>query len=954
MRLIPFFLFNIFCFGLLAPWSLQAQETQYKWEQVYYGMLNGENSLLFSHEMRMSKLAFADIDGDGDDDIFLGQENGAIAFFENQGDSQVPDFVLITQEYKAVIEQRRKNQKVKKWAKIDVGRRSAPALVDIDDDGDLDLFIGSEEGKIWFFRNRGNNLLPVFQLETSRYEGLKPGKNSTPFFADINLQRKSDLLVGTVDGRVLLYVNQGTRRKANFRSMKPIQVVEFGLETHAVPSLMDWDKDGDLDLLVGQKNGTISLFTNQGDRFSPDWQFTEQSFQLIDIGGESAPFFVDLNGDNELDLIIGSANPTVFHYENKIQNEKRILWNRSTNLFNFNKLIVTGRRGSLAIADLDDDGDLDLLVGEDAGNINHFENQGTRKNPNWVLKTEELIFMTGVQNSVPTLGDLDNDGDLDLLIGSKQGNIAFVENKGTASQPRWVLADKTYFQIDVGSNSVPRLRDVDQDGDLDLFIGNFTGRVILFLNQGSKEKPQFVIESTRYASAKVQRNAVPAFFDWNQDKKEDLILGSSSGGLGVMIAPDAPEDEDAREPNWIIDEKALAGFQVGTLSHPLFEDFDGDQNQDLLLGNYLGDFLLFLNRGLIPIDQGTIPTANNSLENNQINVEQEETGFADDILDEGLDSRELDESELEGGRFNNNDEFERPVNIDPKFVRVVKPLISKGTMRWSRPTMGDLDQDGDLDLMVGTKSGHIYLYENQGNDREWNFQLVNSNFLKTDRLENTSPLLFDLDQDGDLDLIVGSKQGRLRYYENQGSTEQYNFVYDESAFQNFWLGTNARPAAIDLNNDGILDLLIGTIWGKLIYLHNASNRFEVVRRDYQNIDVGINSTPGFFDLNNSGSVEMLVGSDAGQIFFFRNEKKDFMGQWQRIPNYEANLSFPRGSSPAAYDLDSDGDLDLISGSEQGPIILYRNDAVVRQVEVEEETAEAESEAEIFDNLEDDL
>lgn len=84
----------------------------YIWEQQYYGYLNGSKSLLYSSEMLSSKLAFADIDGDGDSDIFVGQRNGELAFFENRGTNASPDYVLITQKYRAIFEVRQAGQKV--------------------------------------------------------------------------------------------------------------------------------------------------------------------------------------------------------------------------------------------------------------------------------------------------------------------------------------------------------------------------------------------------------------------------------------------------------------------------------------------------------------------------------------------------------------------------------------------------------------------------------------------------------------------------------------------------------------------------------------------------------------------------------------------------------------------------------------------------------------------------
>lgn len=908
--------------------SVAQNAIKYKWEQVYYSTLNNEKSLLFSHEMLNSKLAFADIDGDGDLDIFVGQENGELAFFENQGTATTPQFELITQQYKAIFEVKRGGQKVKIRNVINVKGRSAPSLIDIDNDGDYDLFIGSQDGRIWHFNNIGNNLIPTFQLETPKFMGINLGQNSVPLFADVNLQRKYDLLVGTVNGTVWLYINEGTRSKPDFRSSPPKKVVEFGLETHAAPGLFDWDEDGDLDLVVGQKNGSLSLYLNEGTKFSPNWVLKEQNFQLIDIGGESAPSCVDIDGDGSSDMVIGSANPTVFLYQNRVTNNRRILWNLSTNLFNFNKLIITGNRASITAGDLDGDGDLDLIVGERAGNLNHFQNEGTAEKPNWVLKSEELIFMTGRENSAPALGDLDGDGDLDLLIGEKEGKIALIVNEGTSKVAKWILRDKSYYQIDVGSNSVPRLLDIDGDKDLDLMIGNFAGRIILYLNKGSAKEPKFVLESTRFASAKVQRNAVPTLFDWNNDKFPDLILGSSEGRIQLLLSPGNVTDENG---TWLLDESALFPFNVYSLSHPLMEDFNGDGKPDLLLGNNSGDFLLYLNKGTEGVVETAAVEVDNSIDQTEgslivqeveapVELEIEEPAAQTDEDEEGGSEEELTFEE----------DTIKKIKIDPKYVRVFPNLIQNETIFRSIPTFGDLDLDGDLDLLIGSQNGPIFYYENQGSETKWNFRFVSSNYVDVNNLKNTAPLLTDIDQDGDLDLIIGSKNGRLWLYRNQGSAEEANFVLEAESFNNIWLTMNAKPSSADLNGDELQDLLVGNFHGKLVYIRNDSNQFSIIRRDYEGLDVGISSTPHFADLNNSGTNELIIGSDAGPIFILQKEDKSPTGPWTTNMKFLENLSFPRGTSPVAVDLDKDGDLDLVTGSEDGGIILYRNDAILRE------------------------
>jgi len=910
--------------------DLTAKTVKYKWEQQYYGMLRGEQSLLFSREMRGSKLAFADIDGDGDQDVFMGQNNGELAFFENKGNAKNPDFILNTQAYKAIFELRKKGRKVKVWNKIDVGGRSAPFLVDIDFDGDYDLFVGSEDGKIWHFENQGNNLIPVFKLVTQKFEDIQIGKNSVPIFYDVNLQRKHDLVIGTVDGKVWLYINEGTRRKPSFKNVVPRKVVDFGLETHASPSIIDWDGDQDLDLLIGQKNGTLSLYLNEGDRFFPKWKKTEDNFQQIDIGGESAPVFVDIDKDGDEDMVIGSANPTTSLYDNRIQANKHLLWNITTNLFKFNKLVITGNRASISTGDLDGDGDLDLIIGEGTGNLNYFKNISSNKTPDWQLQTEDLIFMTGMENSAPSLGDLDGDGDLDLLIGDKQGQVAFVENVGSKTAPLWQLKDKTYFQIDVGSNSVPRLIDLDRDGDLDLLMGNFTGRVILYRNKGTKTVPVFALEATRFASAKVSRNAVPGFFDWNQDQTYDMILGGISGKLQLYLSPQAEAKDNL---NWEIDEDSLSNFQVDALSHPLFADFNGDGKPDLLIGNQEGDFLLYINKGTEGEDEALQVVVDNSIDQKagSLVIENVEGPIELDITEENNDLLDDDglEDDAELGQL--EDTIQNKIG-DPQWKRMPIPLVNNRAIRRSSPTFGDLDYDGDQDMIIGTASGRLYFYENHGTDREWDFQESNDDYLKTQHLRNTAPLLVDLDQDGDLDLVLGTGSGQLFYYINQGTTEQPKFMLEEKFFDRIWLGKNSRPGVLDLNNDNILDILVGNLWGKLVYIENKADRFAIIRRDYQLLDIGIGSTPNFSDLNNDGEMELIVGSDAGKIHFLRNESQGYRGNWLHLPDYGGKQSFPKGTSPAAVDIDTDGDKDLVTGSDVGIIFLYRNDTLIKELE----------------------
>ncbi|MDP7463338.1 MAG: FG-GAP-like repeat-containing protein, partial [SAR324 cluster bacterium] len=113
----------------------------YQWERQYYGRINGVEALLYHRSFSRAKLSFADIDGDGDDDIFIGKEDGRIAFFQNIGTPAKPEFRLKMEDFVAFrIELDANQQPVQLEEVIDVGSNAVPELIDMDSDGDLDLF----------------------------------------------------------------------------------------------------------------------------------------------------------------------------------------------------------------------------------------------------------------------------------------------------------------------------------------------------------------------------------------------------------------------------------------------------------------------------------------------------------------------------------------------------------------------------------------------------------------------------------------------------------------------------------------------------------------------------------------------------------------------------------------------------------------------------------------------
>ncbi|GAG47945.1 unnamed protein product, partial [marine sediment metagenome] len=123
----------------------------------------------------------------------------------------------------------------------------------------------------------------------------------------------------------------------------------------------------------------------------------------------------------------------------------------------------------------DGDADLDLFVGQTFGKIYFYRNDGTPQISAWTFVSESFESIDAGSYSAPTFGDLDSDGDFDLLVGNDEGKLRFYRNDGITGSFSFVFITGYYDSIDVGERSAPVLCDFDSDGDPDLFVGESKG-----------------------------------------------------------------------------------------------------------------------------------------------------------------------------------------------------------------------------------------------------------------------------------------------------------------------------------------------------------------------------------------------------------------------------------------------------------------------------------------------
>lgn len=196
---------------------------------------------------------------------------------------------------------------------INVGYGGSPAFADIDGDGDLDLVMGSADGTILSWRN--DNGIYNSTGVSNPFAGIDVGTNSKPVFADIDGDGDLDLVVTDHAGMFSTFQNDNGVF-TEITTPSPFEALD-GLFSVGL-AFADLDGDGDDDLLVAQAFGGFFSWRNDGTSFSQTgWAdpFADLDFSLI-----TGQTFVDFDGDGDLDLVVaasaGSVNSSTFWVEN--------------------------------------------------------------------------------------------------------------------------------------------------------------------------------------------------------------------------------------------------------------------------------------------------------------------------------------------------------------------------------------------------------------------------------------------------------------------------------------------------------------------------------------------------------------------------------------------------------------------------------------------------------------
>ncbi|MEX2465953.1 MAG: FG-GAP-like repeat-containing protein [Gemmatimonadota bacterium] len=553
----------------------------------------GEDGTPYEHPFlggyNLPRPQLVDIDGDGDLDLFVQEESGKVAFFEHVPDEEpqfqfrtdhfhgldvgewfrfvdlnrdgIPDLLAeqpfsYVRYYRNVGTATEPRFEVAADSLSDVSgtpifsdRQNIPNATDIDCNGRMDLLIGRLTGTITRYQENGTDArgAPIFEHVTDRFEeieivaqfGSLHGAN-TMAFGDIDGDGDQDLFWGDFfEPGVLLLENSGTCQSPSYRGTpRPFPLGDPLLTSgYNAPTVGDVDGDGAPDLIVGVLGGAYNPNTTSIDNLHYLRQVGDGAFEhvtsrlvsMIDVGSESLPTLVDLDGDGDLDLLIGNKidqddtqNGSLTVYMNEGTTDAPRFRHTGT------LEVGGGYHPAPAFGDLTSDGRLDVILGTWSDELRYLTRDDEEGLGLTVVDSVVARIPRG-RNTTPTLGDLDGDGDLDMLVGESSGTLNFFENVGTPLRPEFELVTEDFANVNVGRRSVPLLHDLDGNGLLDLLVGSEGEGVHVYRNVGTRTAPEFVRDGS--LEIPIHGLAAPALGDIDGDGVDDLFLGGIGGGL---------------------------------------------------------------------------------------------------------------------------------------------------------------------------------------------------------------------------------------------------------------------------------------------------------------------------------------------------------------------------------------------------------------------------------------
>jgi hypothetical protein len=487
-------------------------------------------------------------------------------------------------------------------ANLYVASVNLPALVDVDYDGDLDVLTFPVSGNfVEYHVNKGMELFNkcdtlVYQIDPNCFGNF--GLSGVSNTAILNVAcRQSDPQPPVINKEEITNLHTGSCMIA-----------------------LDIDGDFDRDLINGDILGSnLLMLTNGGDSTSANMVNQDTAFPSYDLPLNMitfpSPYYIDVNNDGNKDLVVAPCITAsaenfnnVWFYRNTTNNNTNV-FNFQQNRFLSDEMIEVGSGANVSFTDVDSDGLMDLMVGNygyfnstgmyESG-IAYYHNNGSAAAPSYELITIDYanLFSLPVTSVDPAFGDIDNDGDVDMILGNSDGTLIYYQNTaGQGNIPVYILAfgalqDNNGNIIDVGTYSSPQIVDVNADGKPDMLIGEKTGTINYYENTGTASSPQFGLSNSMFGGVNVTTGlsiygySNPCLYD--SAGSWQLLVGSTSG----YIYQYNHIDNNINGTFTLVD-SMYYNIHEATRSTIDVADINNDGVKELIVGNYAGGVSMY-------------------------------------------------------------------------------------------------------------------------------------------------------------------------------------------------------------------------------------------------------------------------------------------------------------------------------------------------------------------------
>jgi len=475
-----------------------------------------------------------------------------------------------------------------------------PAIEDINNDGDIDILtFNLSGGYLEYFENQSQELgygcdSLIFDIASPCFgEFYESGITQavsldscslTGFVADDGLQERDALHPGST-------------------------ILAF-----------DSDGDGDKEILLGDITfDNLNYLVNGGDADNAFFVEQDSTFPAYNIPAIinyfPAAFQLDINNDAVKDIVVApngtnkAQNENCSWYYENIGSANDVQLSLVQDNFLVGQMIDVGEASRPTFFDFSGDGLLDMIISNDGyyipgsneikSSLTAYRNIGTATEPAFDISNEDYANLYSSYQFVeitPAFGDLDGDGDEDMLLGESDGNLHFFRNMAGANNPADFELGAAFYQgIDVGQFATPFLFDVTGNGLLDLIIGERNGILNFYENTGTATDAQFTLVSEFWGAVNVKVDdvvgfSVPTIGYFFHSDKLSLIVGSVTGRF--WLYEDIENNLADGQSFTFVTNNVFSDYE-GLRSSVAIADLNGDDTLDAVVGCYRGGLSLY-------------------------------------------------------------------------------------------------------------------------------------------------------------------------------------------------------------------------------------------------------------------------------------------------------------------------------------------------------------------------